>query len=102
MQAINADLSARLNAIHKNTLSADEYAALGAAIETRVAEIVSQCKLAPDADAMLHLVIADLAEGADVMRGKDHGKPSDGARKVVAALNGYGRHFQHPGWKPVK
>jgi hypothetical protein len=26
----------------------------------------------------------------------------EGAVKVVEALNAYGKHFNHPGWKPIK
>lgn len=102
MAALGADFSARVHAIHKGRLSADEYAALGKGIEARVADIVAQCKLDPDADAMLHLVVADLLAAADVMQGKAPGKPAAAAHQAVTALNGYGRHFDHPGWRAIK
>jgi len=101
MQALSAEFAARHAAIERNKMTAGEYAALGQVIEARVATIVRECKLPPDADAMLHLVIADLVASADVMQGKATGRPSEAARTAVAALDGYGRHFQHPGWKPV-
>jgi hypothetical protein len=67
-----------------------------------VAYIVANCRLSPDADAMLHLVIAELLAGADAMEGKAKGaNPGAGADKVIQALDDYGRHFDHPGWQPL-
>jgi hypothetical protein len=50
---------------------------------------------------MLHLVVADLLAGADVMQGKAKGQAAEGAHKVVVAANSYGRYFDHPGWKAL-
>jgi len=58
-------------------------------------------KLPTDADAMLHLIVADLVAGADIMQGKAAGDPADGAHKVVTAANAYGRYFNDAGWKPL-
>lgn len=102
MAAMSTDFSTRVHAIHEGKLSAEEYAALGKGIEGRIADIIAQCKLAPDADAMLHLVVADLLAAADVMQGKAKGKPDAAAHQAVTALNDYGRHFEHPGWRPIK
>lgn len=102
MAAMRGELAPKLHAIHGGKLSAEDYAALGRTIEGRVGDIVGQCKLAPEADAMLHLVVADLLAAADVMQGKEAGKPAAAARRVVAALNAYGRHFDHPGWQALK
>ncbi|HET9764804.1 MAG TPA: hypothetical protein VFR50_14880 [Casimicrobiaceae bacterium] len=101
MGEIRALMAANIESIHTGKLSAAEYAALGAAVEGKVAAIVAECKLPPEADAMLHLIVADLVAGADVMQGKVAGKPTDGVRKVVAAANAYGRYFDDAGWKPL-
>ena len=50
---------------------------------------------------MLHLIVADLVAGADVMQGKVAGQPADGARQVVSAATAYGRYFDDAGWKPL-
>ncbi len=63
--------------------------ALAKAVETEVAGIVQNCKLEPEADEQLHIVIAELMAGAEV---KD-------AARVAKALNAYGEHFDHAGWK---
>ena len=101
MGEIRALLAAQIGPIHDGKLSPAEYAALGAAIEQKVANIVAECKLPPAADAMLHLIVADLVAGADVMQGKATGNPAEGAHKVVTAANAYGRYFNDAGWKPL-
>jgi hypothetical protein len=79
-----------------------EQAKLAAQIERELGTIVAQCKLAPEADAMLHLVIADIGTGVDAMRGKDPAHtPAEGLRHVAHALDQYARHFDHPGFKPI-
>ena len=99
MGEIRALMADRIPAIHAGKLSTADYRVLGAAVEQKVAAIVAECKLPPEADAMLHVVVADLLEGADIMQGKAGGAPGDGAHKVVAAANNYGRYFDHRGWK---
>jgi hypothetical protein len=101
MGEIRALMAAQIEPIHQGKLTATQYAALGAAVEGKVAAIVAECRLPPEADAMLHLIVADLVAGADVMQGKAAGEPADGARKVVTAANAYGRYFDDAGWKPL-
>lgn len=91
----------QLAAIHAGKLSAGDYQALGLAVEQQVGGIVAECRLPPEADAMLHLIVAELLEGADIMQGKAAGKPAEGAHRVVVAANNYGRYFDHKGWKPL-
>lgn len=101
MNEIRSALAANQEAIHAGTLTPAEYKALGGVVEAQVAYIVSQCKLAPAADANLHLIIAELVAGADAMQGKSQATPAAGATQVVHAMNGYGRYFDHPGWLPL-
>lgn len=101
MSALRAALGARIQAIHDETLTQADYQAMGATVAHPVGHIVAECKLEPEADAMLHLVIADLIAGADALQGKTPTAPPAGARQVVQALNAYGAHFEHPGWQPL-
>lgn len=87
--------------IHKGRFTPEQYRALGETVEYRVGRIVADCKLPPEADANLHLVVADLIAAADVLQGKAPGKPQESAHQVAVALNQYGKHFDHPGWKPL-
>ncbi|MCH2220843.1 MAG: hypothetical protein MK097_11050 [Dechloromonas sp.] len=102
MAAMRAELANRLHAIHKDSLTKDDYAALGKSIDSQVANIVGQCKLKPEADAMLHVIIADLMAAAEAMQAKTQDSPAAGAHKAITALNHYGRYFDHPHWRPLK
>ena len=55
----------------------------------------------PEADANLHVVVAELANAADAMRSATPMSRIEGAQKAVNAVNLYGRYFDHPGWKPI-
>lgn len=103
MDNIRKLIEKQLGAIHDGRLTAAQYGELANKIEAEVGFIVANCKLAPKADAMLHLVIADINVGVDGMAGKRAPVgPLEGAGKVVTALNAYGRHFDHPGWMPIQ
>jgi len=103
MDRIRGLVEPRLGAAHAGKLSAAQYGELAAKVEAEVGTIVANCKLEPKADAMLHLVIADLGEGTDAMAGKNPKlRPAQGVAKVALAVNEYGRHFDHPGFKPIR
>ena len=89
-------------AIHAKKQTPEQYDALAAKVNTEVAGIVQNCKLDKDADAQLHLVLADVLAGAETMQGKGKREARrEGAEKMARALNAYGRHFEHPGWKAL-
>lgn len=91
-----------LPAIHADKAKPRQYRDLAGSVRKEVAYMVANCHLAPDADAMLHLVIAELLAGTDAMEGKARGvAPRSGAIQVVQALDDYGRYFDHPGWQPL-
>ena len=101
MGEIRTLMAGKIPAIHGGKLSVAEYQALGVAVEQKVGAIVAECKLPPEADAMLHLIVADLVSGADIMQGKAPGNPADGAHRVATAANAYGEYFDDAGWKPL-
>lgn len=101
MNNIRSALEPQLKAVRNDELGADQYKALAAHTEQQIAHIVTNCKLPPEADAALHGILAQIAEGTDAMAGKSKTKPRDGALKVVAALDEYARTFDHPGWKKL-
>jgi len=102
MDALRAAFAARLAAIHAGTLPPGDYAALGATIEAEVATIVAECQLEPKADAVLHVIVAELLAAADILQGRAPGTPAAGAHRAVTALNDYGRTFDHPQWQPLQ
>ncbi|HEX7954154.1 MAG TPA: hypothetical protein VF523_13880 [Burkholderiales bacterium] len=103
MSRISKALGARLPAIHADKLGAADYVAQGKSIDGDVAYMVNNCKLPRNADAMLHLVLADIIAGSDAMQGKLPGTSARaGAVKVVQALDSYGKYFDHPGWQKLE
>jgi hypothetical protein len=103
MGRIRGLVEAQLGAAHAGKLTPVQYRELATRIETEVGGIVANCKLEPKADAMLHLVIADIGAGTDTMAGKDaKARPALGLVKVAQAVNQYGSHFDHPGFKPIR
>jgi hypothetical protein len=100
MENIRGSVIKNLKAIHANKATNAQYEALAKSVNSEVAGIVQNCKLAPEADAQLHIVIAEMMAGAEAMEGKVKGETRRaGAERVAKALNAYGEHFDHPGWK---
>jgi hypothetical protein len=103
MGRIRGLVEPQLGAAHAGKLTPVQYRELATQVETEVGGIVANCKLEPKADAMLHLVIADIGAGTDAMAGKDaKTRPALGLVKVALAVNQYGSHFDHPGFKPIR
>ena len=98
MDDINQAMDKALPLIHKDRFSDADYVALATTINAKVGYAVENCKLEPKADAMLHLVIAELMAGAEIMDGKTSAARHDGAVRVRQALQSYGKYFQHPNW----
>ena len=99
MDDINQAMATALPLIHKGRFSQADYAALAATVNQKVAYAIEHCKLEAKADAMLHLVIAELLAGAEMMEAKASAARHDGAVRVRRALQSYGTYFQHPDWK---
>jgi hypothetical protein len=100
MDNIRGALAKNVKAIHADKATPKQYDALAAKVTGEVAGIVQNCKLEPAADEQLHLVIAELMAGAEAMEGKVKGETRRaGAERVAKALNAYGEHFDHAGWK---
>lgn len=103
MENIRSAMAGALPAIHTNKLSAAQYRKLAQQINSEVGTIVAHCKLDAQADAQLHLIIADLLRGAKTMQGKSKNtKRQTGALQVLDALEKYAAYFDHPGWQPIK
>lgn len=102
MDSINQAMAVALPLIHKDHFSDSDYATLATTIRQRVSDAIAHCKLNAKADAMLHLIIADLMTGAETMEGTTAAVRHDGAVRVMQALESYGKYFQHPNWKVAR
>lgn len=99
MASIKAALLPQLHAIHENRLKVAQYRALAKRTNTEISYLVSNCKLAPEADAQFHLIIADLGTAVEAMAGNDKKlSRQEGALLLQHALEAYGEFFDHPGW----
>ena len=99
MTRIRAVVEPRLEQVHAGGIDRATYSQMAGAIEAQLAYIVGNCKLEPEADAVLHVIIGGVGEGVDAMKSGAHA--AQGAQQIVAALDNYGRYFEHPGWKPI-
>ena len=102
MDGINQAMATALPLIHQDRFSDADYATLATTINQRVSYAIEHCKLDAKADAMLHLVIAELMASAEIMEGKTTAARHDGAVRVRQALESYGKYFQHPNWKTAR
>ncbi len=103
MTRIRDVVQAKLPAIHAGKLDDAGYGALAGKINGEIGVIVQNCRLEPKADAMLHLILAGMIAGAEIMEGKRAGTARhEGAAKILTALNEYGTYFDHPNWKSPK
>jgi len=102
MGNIHQTMAASLHEIHENRLPAKGYDMLAQKVQREVGSIIANCKLEPKADAQLHLIVAELLEGAEQMGGKmTKMKRQTGAVKVIGALEKYGTYFDDAGFKPI-
>lgn len=103
MSGIQTSVAQTLPAAHAGKASAADYDAFGKDVTAQVTYMVENCKLDPQADAQLHIIVADLMAGVEAAQGK-HGekKRASGVVKVAQAANAYGKHFDHAGWKAIQ
>lgn len=103
MSRIHASFLVESTAISSGKMTPERYQALAQKIHTEIAWLVTNCKLDARTDAMLHIVLAELIDGAETMAGKKFWiKPREGALKVGQALDNYATYFDHPGWGGVE
>lgn len=95
MATLRKELHPLMTSIHQDQLTADRYQALAVSVNEQVTYMIEKCQLEGDADAQLHLIIADLMAGAHTMHGEDQSQPRrNGAIRVVGALNNYATYFE--------
>ena len=102
MGLIRDALAAELPSIHSGKATTEQYRVLAQKTNDQIAFIVKKCKLEPKADAMFHLVLADIIAGADAMMAQDGSEARKGAEKIARAVDNYGAYFAHPGWHGMK
>ncbi len=100
MTAIRNELQTAVKPIHAKTYSPDDYKGLAGKIEKEIGTLVQECKLPKEVDDQLHLVLAQITAGTELM--KKDGDRMAGAVKVIQGLESYAKYFEHPDWKPIE
>jgi len=95
MQTIHVALAAALPAYEKGAFSATEATALASTVTSQVQFLLANCKLEPDADAQLHIVIGQMMSAAEAMVAD--AASADGVPKLHESMQLYGDYFDHPG-----
>jgi hypothetical protein len=78
------------------TPSAEQAQRIATGVQAQVAYMVQNCKLEPKADAVLHVLIADLIKGADELGAAT--TRSAGLGRIHDALKQYPDYFAPSGW----
>jgi len=102
MSRIRDGLAAEHTAIRAGKTTVKQYRSLAKKTNAQIEFMVHNCKLEPHADAMLHLLLADIIAGADAMQAKKGSEARHGAEQIAHALENYGTYFDHPGWHETK
>ncbi len=103
MSKIRDAVDAAHPAIHTGTMSDDGYTELADQVKAGVNNMIANCQLPPDADAQLHIVLAELLSGAAQMSGSvESATRKDGAHTVMGVLETYNSHFEDPDFAAIK
>jgi len=100
MSEIRVAMADALTPIHENKLSGAEFERLAARVQVQVDYVTANCQLPEEADHQLHVVLEQVLDGIAGMKA-DTGR-TQGAVTVVRALELYGAHFDHAGWRPLE
>lgn len=99
MNGIREAVVSTLHGAGERPMTAQQATALADTIQNQISYMIANCKLAPQADAVLHVLLGQLLEGAAALKQN----PADTAalQTIIEALKNYPVYFDHPDWKPV-
>ncbi|KRG39381.1 hypothetical protein ARC78_01260 [Stenotrophomonas pictorum JCM 9942] len=99
MGRIHAEVLKNLPAFHDARLQAADAAALADVIDSNVQYMFAHCKLAPEPDAALHVLITRMLTAGAHLR--ENPASAEGMPELVAAINTYQATFDHEGMQPL-
>lgn len=97
MDGIHKDVAAVLPRLREGKLAGPEADSFVHKLHGHIDFMAANCKLAPETDAQLHMVLGEILEATKALKTKE-GQVA-GAERLTGALKAYGSHFEHPGWK---
>lgn len=99
MQSINDAVKKAIPAFHHEELGRADAERLAQHVTEQVNYLVANCKLEPEADVVLHVLIGEMLGAADKL---SHDPLSDqGMPGLVNALQQYPVYFDHQGWSGI-
>jgi len=98
MTRVRAAVESNAPAYHDGTLQPAAAQALAASIEEDVAYMIANCKLEPEPDAALHVLIGRMINAATALKADP--MSATGLPQLVSVLAEYGSTFDHPDWTP--
>ena len=91
------DAVERTSAAHASgRLTTTDAKALSATVQENVNYLIENCKLSPEADAVLHVLITEMLSSAAQLAQNPTGH--EGLEQMAQALHNYSEYFDHPGW----
>ena len=99
MNGIREAVVRTLHGAGERPMTAEEATALTDTIQNQISYMIANCKLAPQADAVLHVLLGQLLEGAAAL--KQNAADAAALHTIIGALKNYPVYFDHPDWKPV-
>lgn len=100
MMSIKHEAMNAADAFHHDALTKPDAEKLAKHITGQVDYLVENCKLEPQADATLHVLIGDLLSGADALSKQP--LSSEGLPRIVKVLQLYPDYFDHQGWSGIE
>ena len=96
MSAIHNHIKASLNKIHNQKMTDRDYQDLSKKIRENIDAIFANCKLTPEADAQLHIVLAGMLSANSKVSGKLSQKDKASAvMEILENYKAYLKHFEH-------
>lgn len=100
MLKIRASVEEAMPAYQSGALDPNQAQSLSATVEQNVAYMIQNCKLEPQPDAALHVLIGRMLTASEAMK-KDPASQA-GWPELMAVLHDYTATFDHPGWRPIE
>lgn len=99
MQRMRGAIALVLENHRQGRLRPEETELLATTVQDSVNYLIQNCRLEPKADAVLHVFITELLEGATLVNAQPPAPA--GFEKLAHALSEYPKYFDHPGWVPL-
>ena len=95
MHDIHQLVEQNLERIHKGQMSDGEFQTMGGSIEGHINDIFKNCKLAPAADAQLHVILAKMIKNKDLLKKEKASSKQrhQAVEGIMGGLKDYHKYF---------